>query len=76
MPVVYRKALMNSMTGQVNMRRVARQAVARLRDIVHAGGFERFAAVDPQTGETDPQARALFASPPNVTLLTSAQELI
>jgi hypothetical protein len=55
----------------------ARQAVERLREVVHSGDFTTLLAVDRQSGELiRPEARALFSALPAVTPSTSPEELV
>jgi hypothetical protein len=54
-----------------------RQAVDRLRDLVHGNEFEAFAAVDRVSGEpVQAEARTLFAALPTLSPATSVEELI
>jgi len=68
---------MASFVAQARLDRVARRSVARLRDVVSAGSFSHFAAVDPQTGDIlNAEARSLFTSLPSISPSTSADELV
>lgn len=68
---------MTSFVAKAQLGHVARRSVARLRDIVRAGGLTSLATVDKHTGEVaDPEARALFASLPAVTPATAPEELV
>lgn len=56
---------------------VARRAVARLKDLVLAGGFARAATIDRTTGElVDPEMRALFAALPALTAATAPEDIV
>ncbi len=56
---------------------MSRRAVARLKELVQSGGFQRATAIDPLTGElTSNASRALFAALPSLTGATNPGELL
>lgn len=67
----------SSQGTQARVAEVGRKSIARLRDIVRAGGLSSLAKIDRVTGEViDQEGRALFSSLPAVTPATSPDELI
>lgn len=56
---------------------VSRRAVARLRELVQSGGFQRATTIDPLTGElVSTESRTLFAALPSVTSGTAPEDLL
>ena len=56
---------------------MSRRAVARLKEMVQSGGFQRATAIDPLTGElTSHASRAMFAALPSITSATKPEELL
>jgi hypothetical protein len=56
---------------------MSRRAVARLKELVQSGGFQRATAIDPLTGElVSTESRALFAALPSITGATHPSELL
>ncbi len=56
---------------------VSRRAVARLKELVQSGGFERATSIDPLTGElTSTESRALFAALPSISSATEPGGLL
>ena len=68
---------MGGYTSQSQAYQVGRESVSRLRSIVEAGRFRKFAEVNPNTGNVlDGEARALFAGLPVITPGSSVDTLM